>query len=183
MQDQATSSAAFHLQYPYLVEALYHEGGISLNPLLATPLGFTPEVIHSLVAELPYEQTVGADGIVKRSSTWFTNNNCFCKYKYDGSSAWTPIPFPVWMQPIASRLAALPNPRKYTLDGCFANWYQDGTECLGWHSDDEKLFATSTGDLTIVSLTLGATQPFGIKQNALVTRMPFMRYCIQGTLL
>ena len=39
------------------------------------------------------------------------------------------------------------------------NWYEDGADRVGWHADDEKLFANPKG-FAIASLSLGATRTF-----------------------
>jgi len=45
-------------------------------------------------------------------------------------------------------------------NGVFVNWYYDGEEYIGWHSDDEKDLVPST---SIYSITFGASRKFKIK--------------------
>jgi alkylated DNA repair dioxygenase AlkB len=42
-------------------------------------------------------------------------------------------------------------------NACLLNLYQDGTEGMGWHSDDEK---SIVGESVIASVSLGAERPF-----------------------
>lgn len=44
------------------------------------------------------------------------------------------------------------------------NMYQCGKHMVGWHSDDEALFATPNRQTLIVSLSLGATREFAIRR-------------------
>lgn len=47
---------------------------------------------------------------------------------------------------------------------CLANLYDDGTQGMGWHSDDEPAFVAERGlETVIASLSLGATRKFSFK--------------------
>ena len=49
-------------------------------------------------------------------------------------------------------------------NSCFANLYANGTQAVGWHSDDEPaLYADSQPHTVIASLSLGATRKFRLK--------------------
>jgi alkylated DNA repair dioxygenase AlkB len=41
-------------------------------------------------------------------------------------------------------------------NSCLCNWYRNGKDCIGWHSDDEKDLKTSD----IASVSLGAVRDF-----------------------
>src|SRR5260221_7589643 len=49
---------------------------------------------------------------------------------------------------------------KTTFNSCLLNLYHDGTEGVGWHSDDEKALGKAP---TIASLTFGAEREFRFK--------------------
>lgn len=49
-------------------------------------------------------------------------------------------------------------------NSCLANLYENGTQAVGWHSDDEAALVSKTGQETIIaSLSLGATRKFSFK--------------------
>lgn len=48
----------------------------------------------------------------------------------------------------------------HPFNSCLANLYQDGTQGLGWHSDDERNLGKNT---VIASLSFGATRKFSFK--------------------
>ena len=48
----------------------------------------------------------------------------------------------------------------YQYNGIFVNWYLDGNEYIGWHSDDENDLVKGA---PIYSLSFGATRKFNIK--------------------
>ncbi|CAE8616042.1 unnamed protein product [Polarella glacialis] len=46
------------------------------------------------------------------------------------------------------------------------NWYEDGSQGVGWHADDELLFQGSVSDCPIVSLSSGGTREFWLAPKA-----------------
>lgn len=49
-------------------------------------------------------------------------------------------------------------------NSCLANLYENGTQAVGWHSDDEPSLISKTGKETVIaSLSLGATRKFSFK--------------------
>lgn len=49
-------------------------------------------------------------------------------------------------------------------NSCLANLYHNGTQAVGWHSDDEPALISNTGQETVIaSLSLGATRKFSLK--------------------
>ena len=128
--------------------------------------------LRSLVASLPFQPVRTARGDIKRNTVWLTDFNCKCKYKFSGSKPWAPIPFPDWLRKLAARIRrileeAAPGdfgrkPGLYRPDACHCNRYDDGSQHLTWHSDDEGLFNKNNNNATIVSLSFGAMRRFGI---------------------
>jgi alkylated DNA repair dioxygenase AlkB len=46
-------------------------------------------------------------------------------------------------------------------DGVLANWYRDGNDAMGWHSDDElELGPAAPHDVLVASVSLGAPRRF-----------------------
>ena len=82
----------------------------------------------------------------------FIANDGVC-YRYSGKDHYG-VGWPEWLMSIkeeAERLAG------QSFNAVLLNWYQDGEEYMGWHSDDEK----SLGPAPVVAmLSLGASRPF-----------------------
>lgn len=51
----------------------------------------------------------------------------------------------------------------HVFNSCLANLYENGTQAVGWHSDDEPSLTSSTAETVIASLSLGATRKFRFK--------------------
>lgn len=98
-----------------------------------------------------------------RRAAWLTTGGCACYYDYAGTS-WPPLAMPDWFLGLTEAVCAAcgisdrPN-------SCNANLYDDGTECVGWHCDNEPLFDGVRRDALIVSLSLGAPRWFELCAN------------------
>lgn len=52
----------------------------------------------------------------------------------------------------------------HSFNSCLANLYENGTQGVGWHSDDEEALSPKTGEETVIaSLSFGATRKFSFK--------------------
>jgi alkylated DNA repair dioxygenase AlkB len=119
-----------------------------------------------------YIKLMGKNIKIPRSQALFGKND----YSFSGI---TVNPFPLNNKILENMLEKIneidPN---YQYNGIFVNWYQDGTEYIGYHSDSEK-------DLTIgapiYSISLGAKRKFKIKDIKTNATMDFM--LDDGTLL
>ena len=58
------------------------------------------------------------------------------------------------------------------LNSINANLYYNGANALGWHADNEQLFQAARQYADIVSISLGATRTFLIRQNSNMTEKP-----------
>ena len=90
----------------------------------------------------------------KRKVAWV--GDAGCAYTYSGvkkePQAWTPE-----LRQIKSKLEAI---AQWQFNSCLLNLYHDGSEGMGWHSDDEpELVQTAP----IASLSLGAERKFSFK--------------------
>eukprot|EP00930_Biecheleria_cincta_P022965 TRINITY_DN1665_c0_g1_i1.p1 TRINITY_DN1665_c0_g1~~TRINITY_DN1665_c0_g1_i1.p1 ORF type:complete len:1140 (-),score=180.64 TRINITY_DN1665_c0_g1_i1:11-3085(-) len=96
-----------------------------------------------------------------RSACWLTAEGCCCTYRYSGT-AWPNVEMSPWFMELtdavckACGLKELPN-------SCNANLYQDGSESVGWHADDEPFFDAKHRDALIISLSLGAARNFLVR--------------------
>ena len=101
-----------------------------------------------------------------RQTAWMVQPGCTCPYKYGGVTV-APQVFPQWM-PEAMRVVM---PKCGISDEsewpncCNLNLYNDGSESVGWHADDEPLFQGKHRRARIISLSLGATRAFEIRDN------------------
>lgn len=102
--------------------------------------------------------TSDARGTLPRSAAWLTMEGCHCPYQYAGL-AFAPIPMQQWFIDITECVCRFCGIRDRP-NSCNANYYGDGSQSVGWHSDNEALFDATNQDVLIVSLSLGATRTF-----------------------
>ena len=91
---------------------------------------------------------------IPRSQVWFADEGC--DYDYSGLFI-EALPWPKYAEKLRIKLM-----RDYSLEsnGVLVNCYRDGTESMGWHSDDEKEIESGSD---IASVTLGASRDFFIR--------------------
>jgi len=102
-------------------------------------------------------------GLLPRSAAWLTLPGCTCEYIY-GGTRWPGDPMAPWFMEITDEVcrACGLNDRP---NACNANYYADGAQAVGWHADDEPLFAAKKNDALIISLSLGAARTFEVRPN------------------
>eukprot|EP00931_Biecheleriopsis_adriatica_P007025 TRINITY_DN108350_c0_g1_i1.p1 TRINITY_DN108350_c0_g1~~TRINITY_DN108350_c0_g1_i1.p1 ORF type:complete len:752 (+),score=154.35 TRINITY_DN108350_c0_g1_i1:85-2340(+) len=118
-----------------------------------------------LTRKIKWEQpVVRGDRKLPRKAAWLTGGKCKCVYRY-GGTAWPALEMEPWFLEMTQKvcdvcgITEMPN-------SCNANLYKNGTHSVGWHSDDEPLFAATRRDSLIISLSLGASRDFQICPNA-----------------
>eukprot|EP01083_Nonionella_stella_P093859 263243_1 len=98
-----------------------------------------------------------------RECAWFVSSECQCCYRYS-NTLWRPNVFPEWFNAMTQRVLDQTGLHfEYPPNSCNVNWYNDGTDSVGWHSDDEALFDSSRQDTLIISLSLGQHRRFEVK--------------------
>lgn len=111
-----------------------------------------------LIAEVPWESDevvmFGKRIVTSRKVAWYGDSGF--TYKYSGTEKvalpWTPL---------LTGLKELVEARcGEHFNSCLLNLYHDGSEGMGWHSDDE---ATLVRDSAIASLSLGTERKFSFK--------------------
>jgi len=85
-------------------------------------------------------------------------------YQYSGLN-WPGKEFPEWFIKITKIIMTNFNLKKMP-NSCNINLYKDGSEGVGWHSDNESIFQSKYRDSMIISLSLGATRKFQFKKQA-----------------
>jgi alkylated DNA repair dioxygenase AlkB len=124
---------------------------------------FNISEIQDHLSKINWRKVHNGQGRVSRSSAWFTDAPCSCKYVY-GNSVWQPQPFTLWMKSLVSDVCDLLNITTCKPNSMNCNRYDNFSESLAWHSDDEPLFSTSDGNITIVSISFGESRNFGFKR-------------------
>lgn len=119
-------------------------------------------------AEVPWQELAKADGTVKRSTCWYTSGLCRCDYTYGGERVRAAAEvdggrFQTLMDELTTLVfqTARPDwPEDMLPNSANLNLYADGSQVVGWHADDESLFAGKVEDCLIVSLSLGVERQF-----------------------
>lgn len=79
-------------------------------------------------------------------------------YTYSGLS-WAPEAMPELVDGVRRRVEAMTGER---FNSVLCNLYRDGSDCVGWHADDEPIFG---GDPVVASVTFGAARTFKLRRN------------------
>lgn len=125
---------------------------------------FSPETLRkwweSLEQGIRWRRTTSEDHdlALPRSAAWLTKEGCECYYEYSGLE-FKPAPMAPWFLEITEAVVRQCGVSERP-DSCNANFYKDGSQSVGWHADDERLFDAVRQDALILSLSLGATRSF-----------------------
>ena len=114
-----------------------------------------------MIKDVTFTKVYNKYGKLIRSSAWYTADPCNCTYVYAGQN-WAPLPFVSWMYDVAAKIKAMLC-FEDELNSINFNRYDDFSQSLGFHSDDEQIFQKSDGTANIVSLSFGATRTFAFK--------------------
>jgi len=98
---------------------------------------------------------------VPRKTIWYVSeDHADCPYRYSGLEYPATV-FPKFMLEIREELCKLCGiPEGDYPNSCNINVYEDHTQEVGWHSDDEVYFQGLAGDTRIISFSLGAARDF-----------------------
>lgn len=110
---------------------------------------------------------------VSRHTAWYTRASCNCAYTYGEDTrveakSQSDTEFRKVMDELVkcvfSKFPSLP---EEAWPNCAnLNLYEDGSEGVGWHADDELIFMGTARDCPILSLSLGGTREFWISLKA-----------------
>ncbi|ABV38039.1 2OG-Fe(II) oxygenase [Shewanella sediminis HAW-EB3] len=105
----------------------------------------------------PIIKIYGKQHAIPRAQVWFGNEGC--DYLYSGLFI-EALPWPKYARLLQQKLK-----RDFGLNanGVLVNRYADGSDSIGWHSDDEPEIANGSD---IASVTLGATRDFFIRHKS-----------------
>ncbi|MEX6501074.1 alpha-ketoglutarate-dependent dioxygenase AlkB family protein [Pseudomonas zhanjiangensis] len=115
--------------------------------------------LHQLVEQTPWQQPrvrlYGREHPLPRLVAWY--GDAEASYRYSGLTH-RPLPWTPLLAQIRARvIEAVGQP----LNGVLLNYYRDGQDSMGWHSDDERELGP---DPLIASLNLGATRRFDLRR-------------------
>ncbi len=130
--------------------------------LLYFPQAFSSAEADALLEycllSLPWRQDfltiAGKQVAIPRLQNWFGEPEAH--YSYSGL-ALTPLPWTVRMLQIRDRAEVIAGD---SFNAVLANYYRNGRDSVGWHSDDEKELGPQP---VIASVSLGATRVFEMK--------------------
>ncbi len=123
------------------------------------PSSIADRWLQSLLSETPWEQPVvhlhGRDYPVPRRVAWYGDPQA--SYGYSGLQH-QPLP---WTPTLLAIRRQLEQHVKAPLNAVLLNFYRDGQDSMGWHSDDE----TELGpEPLIASLSLGGVRRFDLRR-------------------
>lgn len=101
-----------------------------------------------------YVKIMGRDIKIPRKQSLFGNKT----YRFSGKTVVSKSIENEFMKKILDKINSMESEHNY--DHIFVNWYEDGSEYIGYHSDNEKDLISGA---PIYSLSLGATRKFKIK--------------------
>jgi len=105
----------------------------------------------------PIIKVYGKQHAIPRMQVWFGDEGC--DYLYSGLLIHA-LPWPKYARRLQQKLAC---DFGLSANGVLVNRYADGTESMGWHSDDEPEIAIGSD---IASVSLGATRDFFIRHKS-----------------
>jgi alkylated DNA repair dioxygenase AlkB len=116
------------------------------------------DYFQALLTTIPWKNDeaviCGKHVVTARKVTWYGDSEY--SYTYSGT---TKIALP-WTAELRALKEQVEDKAGCLFNSCLCNLYHDGSEGMGWHSDDEKALGKDTA---IASLTLGAERKFSFR--------------------
>ncbi|MCB9595002.1 MAG: alpha-ketoglutarate-dependent dioxygenase AlkB [Sandaracinaceae bacterium] len=148
---------------------------LSPNGWIALVHDFVPEhqaVMDALVASLPLKserlRIMGREVATPRLTSWHGDSGA--GYRYSGRY-FEPNPWTAELDAVRDRLEALLGVR---FNSVLANYYRDGRDSMGFHTDAEpELGPNSPDDVLIASVSLGAPRRFVLQSKGTKERRVF----------
>jgi len=139
---------------PFDGEALY----FGLQAKFPVELGPLDQVFRKLLVSIDWKHDeiviFGKRIVTKRKVAWYADRAF--DYRYSGMTK-TALP---WTEPLKILKQLVEDRSGETYNSCLLNLYHNGSEGMGWHSDNEKELKK---DAAIASLSLGAPRKFVLK--------------------
>jgi alkylated DNA repair dioxygenase AlkB len=135
-------------------------------------------LLAQLTAEVAWEQRAirmfGQELPQPRLTAW--HGDPAARYTYSGL-AWEPQPWTPALLDLRQRIAAA---TATPFNSVLLNYYRDGRDSMGWHSDDELELGAAPA---IASLSLGATRRFRLRPRGGLGHAPLSLDLPSGSLL
>ena len=110
---------------------------------------------------LPWEQSrirlFGRWHAIPRLNSWIADEGI--SYRYSGTLM-TRVP---WTDPLLEMRLSLERQLSTGFNNVLANWYRDGNDSMGWHSDDEPELGPAP---IVAAISLGAERPLKFRPRA-----------------
>jgi alkylated DNA repair dioxygenase AlkB len=146
-------------------------------PLFVDPIS-AGETFNTLVDELNWHQPVislfGKRVLSPRLCAWCSDADV--SYRYSGVTH-RPHPWHGTVAALRDRIHTVVDAR---FNSCLLNYYRDGDDAMGWHSDDEPELGEKP---VIASLSLGETRTFQLKSKSKQHRYQLKVPLASGSLL
>jgi alkylated DNA repair dioxygenase AlkB len=114
--------------------------------------------LRSSLAWKPHRvKLFGREHLTPRLCAWY--GDAGIRYAYSGQ-ALEALPWPPALARLRTRIEAACG---HTFNSVLCNLYRDGTDSMGWHSDDEASLGSQP---VIASLSLGSTRRFALRHRA-----------------
>jgi len=131
------------------------------------PSAFSPELLDEwwtiAMKNIEWKQPEVNGKLLQRFAAFYVQKGCKCRYRYSGTE-WPGVEYPDWFIEITRAVMKKINFPNCLPNSCNINYYEDGHQCVGWHSDNEHLFQSKHRDCLIISLSLGASRKFQIRR-------------------
>jgi alkylated DNA repair dioxygenase AlkB len=109
------------------------------------------KLLKKFISKLPWESMMikmfGRDTKIPRLQCWIGDEGC--EYRYSGKQ----LSRQIWNQDLIMIRKKIYQELKIDFNSVLANYYRDGKDSMGWHSDDEKELGPNP---TIASISFGS---------------------------
>ncbi|RJE76280.1 2OG-Fe(II) oxygenase [Pseudoalteromonas sp. MSK9-3] len=133
--------------FDYIKQVMSYSKGIALYEYLVANLNW----------QQPQIQVFGKLHRIPRLQSFIADNDVNYSYSKQTLSSER------WPSVLDDMRMRLQKTYGYRFNALLVNWYRDGNDCMGWHSDDEPELGINP---FIVSISLGASRKFVIKEKA-----------------
>lgn len=153
---------SFNWTYPLWDDSRWSYAGFLKSPWTTQRCHQLFDTIHDGTEWL---QPSTAKFVMPRKTAWMVKEGCSCTYAY-GPFEVPAVQYPPWMITLLQEVMPFCGlDEENWPDSCNLNLYYDGGSAVGWHADDESLFQGKFRDISIISLSLGATRKFELRKN------------------
>jgi len=136
-------------------------GGIAIYHGSIFPSEESSRILGDLLTDIPWRHDevvmFGKHITTARKVAWIADEGV--AYAYSGKSRQPAA----WTETLLELKTICENRTGAVYNSCLLNLYQDGSEGMGWHSDDERSLAPGS---SIAALSLGAERKFSFKHRS-----------------